>query len=69
MKKGRRRTRGRVIGVAPAITGQPVAMARVVTLAWALFFGAEGGARGPVLRARATPTPSEPGRNPGPGRG
>jgi ABC-type Mn2+/Zn2+ transport system permease subunit len=37
------------IGVAAGLTGHPVAMALVVTLAGALFFGAEGGgARGPV---------------------
>jgi ABC-type Mn2+/Zn2+ transport system permease subunit len=35
-------------GVAAGLTGHPVAMALVVTLAGALFFGAEGGGRGPV---------------------
>jgi zinc transport system permease protein len=35
-------------GIAAGLTGHPVAMALVVTLAGALFFGAEGGARGPV---------------------
>ena len=36
------------VGIAAGLTGHPVAMALVVTLAGALFFGAEGGARGPV---------------------
>lgn len=36
------------IGVAGVVTGHPIAMALVVTLAGALFFGAEGGSRGPV---------------------
>lgn len=36
------------IGVAGAITGHPIALALVVTLAGALFFGMEGSARGPV---------------------
>lgn len=36
------------IGVAAGLTGHPIAMALVVTLAGALFFGAEGGSRGPV---------------------
>ena len=35
-------------GIASGLTGHPVAMALVVTLAGALFFGAEGGGRGPV---------------------
>src|SRR6185436_4827098 len=36
------------IGVAASITGHPIALALLVTLAGALFFGMEGGARGPV---------------------
>ena len=35
-------------GIASGLTGHPVAMALIVTLAGALFFGAEGGGRGPV---------------------
>src|SRR5215208_4534602 len=35
-------------GIATGLTGHPVAMALIVTLAGALFFGAEGGGRGPV---------------------
>jgi hypothetical protein len=35
-------------GIASGLTGHPIAMAVVVTLAGALFFGAEGGGRGPV---------------------
>jgi zinc transport system permease protein len=36
------------MGVAAGITGHPIALALVVTLAGALFFGVEGGGRGPV---------------------
>lgn len=36
------------MGLGGAITGHPIAMALVVTLAGALFFGIEGGGRGPV---------------------
>jgi ABC-type Mn2+/Zn2+ transport system permease subunit len=35
-------------GIASGLTGHPVAMSLAVTLAGALFFGAEGGGRGPV---------------------
>ena len=36
------------LGVAGAVTGHPTVMALLVTLAGALFFGMEGGSRGPV---------------------